>query len=85
MRAAQLRKQPLCERHLSIRKIIPATVAHHKVPHRGDPQLFWYGQLASVCKVCHDEYEQRVESVGYDIELDAATGLPSDPNHPFNR
>jgi 5-methylcytosine-specific restriction protein A len=61
----QLRKQPLCERCLERGVIRAATVAHHKVPHRGDLSLFWDpDNLASSCANCHDVDEQRIERGG---------------------
>lgn len=60
-REEQLTKQPLCERHLARGEIVEATVANHKVPHRGDWTLFAEGDLESVCKPCHDRDIQREE------------------------
>jgi 5-methylcytosine-specific restriction endonuclease McrA len=88
LRAAQLAKQPLCERCLAKkpRRLTAATVAHHKIPHKGDEVLFFDpGNLASSCAPCHDETEQGIEARGYDLDVDPSTGLPTDPNHPFNR
>jgi 5-methylcytosine-specific restriction enzyme A len=64
-RLAQLRKQPLCERCLSRGRVQAATVAHHRVPHKGDLALFWdTHNLASSCASCHDVDEQRIEHGG---------------------
>lgn len=41
--------------------MVQATVANHKIPHKGDEQLFWYGELESVCKPCHDGHIQSSE------------------------
>ena len=41
-----------------------ATLADHVVPHRGDYALFWFGELQSLCKACHDIKKQRVERRG---------------------
>lgn len=57
----QLRKQPLCERHLARGEVAQASVANHKIPHKGDWQLFIAGELESVCKPCHDGEVQRDE------------------------
>ena len=59
--AEQLRKQPLCERHLKRGEIVAAKVANHKLPHRGDWDLFINGELESACKPCHDSEIQREE------------------------
>lgn len=40
-------------------------VADHKVPHRGDPDLFWdLGNLAAMCAPCHNSAKQREERRG---------------------
>lgn len=37
-------------------------VADHKVPHRGDPELFWdAANIQCLCKGCHDGEKQRRE------------------------
>ena len=37
-------------------------VADHKIPHRGDPALFWdEGNLWTLCKDCHDRVKQAEE------------------------
>ncbi|MFX4223552.1 MAG: hypothetical protein ACMVO3_22770 [Thalassobaculum sp.] len=60
-REGQLTAQPLCQRCLEKELIAEATVANHKKPHRGDWELFAYGELESVCKPCHDREIQREE------------------------
>lgn len=75
-RDEQLAKQPLCERCLSQDRIIPATVAHHKVPHRGDRKLFFEGELASSCKPCHDGPEQSEERTGKPVPTIGLDGWP---------
>ena len=52
-RAAQLRAQPLCVTCKASGFIRLATLADHIVPYRGDPTLFWYGKLQSLCMTCH--------------------------------
>ena len=40
-------------------------VVDHKIPHRGDPQLFWdINNLQSVSKEWHDSEKQRLERRG---------------------
>ncbi|MDB5618220.1 HNH endonuclease [Tardiphaga sp.] len=84
-RREQLSKQPLCERCLAkVPSIItPATVAHHKVAHKGDRTLFFEGELASSCAPCHDTVEQGIEARGYEIGCDAS-GRPVASDHPWN-
>lgn len=60
------------------------TDAHHRVPHRGDPVLFWEGELESLCKPCHDSIGTTEDAKGYTIGSDIS-GRPRDPNHPWNR
>lgn len=60
-RAAQLLAQPRCERCKAKGYIVAATVANHKIPHRGDWELFINGQLESLCKRCHDREVQAEE------------------------
>lgn len=38
-------------------------VADHRVPHRGNPDLFWdEANLQCLCKPCHDRAKQRAEA-----------------------
>lgn len=83
-RTIQLAKVPWCETCERDGKVKQANVANHKVPHRGDPHLFWHGALESVCKDCHDSKIQSAEAQGFRTDL-GDDGWPIDPNHPFNR
>ena len=61
LRARQLTQQPICETCHSA----AATVAHHKIPHQGNWQLFIDpNNLESACKSCHDGAIQRGERAG---------------------
>ena len=61
LRVQQLKHQPMCE---ACRRA-PATVAHHKHPHRGVWDLFVDpNNLQSVCKPCHDGEIARGERAG---------------------
>lgn len=80
----QLTNQPLCERCLAQGLVVPATIANHKVPHKGDPILFWEGELESSCKPHHDSAIQSEERRGFRVGNDTA-GRPTDPSHPWNR
>ena len=66
MRNAQLASEPLCKRcsDASPPRLTPATVAHHVVAHRGDPNLFWNGKLESMCASCHSAKIQSEEARG---------------------
>lgn len=59
--------------------------AHHVVPHRGDPELFFnINNIVCMCEDCHNTEARQVEVIGYSLALDP-DGLPVDLNHPFNR
>jgi 5-methylcytosine-specific restriction enzyme A len=79
---AQLREHPLCKFCQQLGQVTIATVADHVVPHRGDPQLFWFGELQSLCASHHSGTKQQRETRGFatDIGLD---GYPLDPMHPW--
>jgi 5-methylcytosine-specific restriction endonuclease McrA len=84
-RAAQLAMQPLCEECLTQDRMTAATVVNHKIPHKGDRELFFRGSNhQSVCKPHHDGPIQRAERVGYSGAVDDG-GWPTDPNHPSNK
>ena len=51
--AHQLKTHPLCAICLSKAIVTAANISDHVVPHRGDPQLFWFGALQSLCPSCH--------------------------------
>lgn len=79
----QLRVEPLCDDCLKRGFVVPATVAHHVEPHRGDWNKFRLGKLASLCKPCHDrKWADHHHGFGVAVDDD---GLPLDPRHPFNR
>ena len=85
LRAKQLHKQPLCERCLKRGKVVRATVANHKTPHKGDLALFCDAtNLESSCAPCHDGAIQSEEKLGYSKAI-GADGWPSDERHPANR
>ena len=65
LRRNQLTREPLCKRGSDRGTITPATIAHHKIPHKGNWVLFFdASNLASSCKPCHDIDEQRIERGG---------------------
>ena len=79
----QIKTNPLCAFCLLENEHIPATIADHVVPHKGDEQLFWFGELQSLCAQHHDGKKQRQERRGYDTTI-GLDGWPVDPNHPAN-
>jgi 5-methylcytosine-specific restriction endonuclease McrA len=80
----QLQQHPLCAMCLEHGVVIPANVADHVVPHHGHEQLFWYGELQSLCFAHHNASKQQIETKGFarDVGVD---GWPVDANHPVNR
>jgi 5-methylcytosine-specific restriction enzyme A len=82
--ALQLRMYPLCCMCEAQGKVVPATVADHIHPHRGDERAFWCAPLQSLCKRCHDSCKQSIEKLGFSKEVDA-DGWPISPDHPANR
>jgi 5-methylcytosine-specific restriction endonuclease McrA len=84
-RAGHLRSHPWCVRCERQGRKTPATVVDHRVPHRGDPRLFWdRANRDSLCAACHCGPKQAIERRGYSNEV-GPDGLPLDPQHPFNR
>lgn len=61
-RAYQLASEPLCRVCKSKGLLTPARVADHIIPHRGDPTLFWGGELQSLCDNCHSSAKQSEEA-----------------------
>ena len=56
VRAAYLRKHPLCVRCMADGRSVKATVVDHVIPHRGDQQLMWdENNYQALCKKCHDK------------------------------
>jgi 5-methylcytosine-specific restriction endonuclease McrA len=84
MSKAQLRDHPLCVKCLQRGQVIPATVADHIIPHKGDQHAFWFGKLQSLCVPCHNHHKRFEELRGYTTDIDAS-GWPTDPRHPANR
>jgi len=54
-------------------------VVHHRVPHRGDPELFFGGELETLCPDHHDIDAQQEESGRVIEEIAPLTGLPFEP------
>lgn len=86
LRLQQLTAEPLCRYCQQQGKVTAATVADHKIPHKGDETLFFDADnLQSLCKLCHDSAKQKAEKHGVtEIGSDTA-GAPLDPSHHWNR
>lgn len=69
-REAFLRQHPLCQCEAcdeGRKRVRPATVVDHRVPHRGDERLFWHQEnWQAMAKACHDAKTQRETASGKD-------------------
>ena len=68
---------------LADNRVTAATVADHVIPHRGDPLLFWQGQLQSLCALHHNSSKRQIENKGFTNHI-GRDGWPLDPAHPAN-
>lgn len=75
-RAAQLMREPLCRMCMEAGIATPATVADHREAHRGEPELFWKGELDSLCASHHSRDKQIMERGGKPRAAIAADGWP---------
>lgn len=80
----QLDREPLCRICSRAGRTTAATVADHIVPHKGDLDLFWNGELQSLCASCHSKHKQAQEKGGL-LPGCGVDGVPLDDNHPWNR
>lgn len=56
-RERYLAEHPLCVAHLAKGEVVPATVVHHRKPHKGDQALFWDpNNHEASCAPCHDAH-----------------------------
>lgn len=83
LRDDHIKQNRLCVRCMAEARVELATVVDHVVPHRGDPDLFWTGELQSLCANHHSAAKQSEEARGFSTAIDAA-GYPLDPRHPAN-
>jgi 5-methylcytosine-specific restriction protein A len=59
-RSIFLQSNPLCVMCGDRGLTVPATVADHIIPHKGDPDLFM-GDLQALCQTCHESDKKRQE------------------------
>lgn len=83
-RRAQLDAFPICRFCLIVGKTTAATVADHVVPHEGNLEIFYHGELQSLCATCHSGAKQEEERRGT-LRGGDAQGVPLDPRHHWNR
>ena len=80
----QLTNHPLCTLCQADGRVSAAVVADHIIPHKGDYNLFWHGELQSLCQDHHNITKKHIEERGYHSAVDVY-GAPIDPNHPSNQ
>ena len=83
-RQHQLAVEPLCRYCRQQGRLSVASIADHVIPHRDDPELFWGGELQSLCKTCHDGAKQELERTGH-LRGSTTQGMPLDAGHHWNR
>jgi len=73
-----LKEHPLCVMCEQQSLTEPATVVHHKQPHRGNVEIFWRrSNHEGLCKLHHDSTEQAAEK-GSPRPLIGLDGWPVD-------
>ena len=83
-RAHQLRTHPFCRMCLEDGYSVAAAVVDHVEPHRGSKELFFLGEIQSLCAAHHDSHKKTMENRGY--KFSTAVGLdgkPLDRDHPY--
>lgn len=84
-RIRYLREHPLCADHRARGMLVAATVVDHKVPHRGNDELFWNpDNHQPLCAQCHSSAKQREERGGTKPGCDTS-GIPLDAKHHWNK
>ena len=77
LRERFLTRQPLCVYCQAEGKIEPANVVDHKVPHKGDLDLFWSeDNLQPLCKLHHDSTKASEEATGKRKRVIGVDGWP---------
>jgi 5-methylcytosine-specific restriction endonuclease McrA len=67
---AKLRRDPLCQRHLALSKVVVATQVDHWQPISKGGEIWLESNLVSLCAACHSEKtqaEQRGHGPPFDI------------------
>jgi 5-methylcytosine-specific restriction enzyme A len=47
---------------MRMNRVTAARVADHVTPHKGDVHAFWYGELQSLCSVCHNTIKKKLDN-----------------------
>jgi 5-methylcytosine-specific restriction protein A len=83
VRAAHIRKFPVCERCAKFGRVTPAVLVDHHPPHDGDVAAFWDSKrFRSLCFRCHG-VARGEQKKGYSSAV-GLDGRPTDPAHPAN-
>ena len=69
MRIHHLQKEPLCRYCTAAGDVVEATVVDHVIPHRWDVELFWHGELQSLCTTHHNGSKQAEEHGGRSLQV----------------
>jgi hypothetical protein len=77
----QLQLEPFCRFCAREGKAIPARIADHVHPHKGDWNSFRMGELQSLCPACHSSTKALIEQHGCDPRI-GIDGFPIDKAHP---
>jgi 5-methylcytosine-specific restriction enzyme A len=84
-RAMFLRYSPLCCMCSKRGMTVVATIVDHKIPHKGDYDLFWnQDNWQSLCASCHSGVKRIQENHGYSQQC-GVDGVPIDAGHPWNK
>lgn len=76
LRSTLLNDDPWCRFCATKGLKVPADVADHKIPHRGNLELFHdYDNLTPLCFSCHNSTKQKIEKGVVVIEYDER-GMP---------
>jgi 5-methylcytosine-specific restriction enzyme A len=63
-RAVYLAEHPLCVMCTAAGRTVPANVVDHRIPHRGDDDLFWdESNWQPLCAPCHNGPKRRAEQL----------------------
>ena len=83
LRKVTLVNNPICTRCGGV-----ATLADHRIPHRGNYDLFFCvngcNTLDSMCAKCHNSWKEKKENGRVDTAC-GEDGYPVDKNHPWNQ
>jgi len=86
LRRLQLSDQPLCVMCKLAGKVVVATEVDHIVPMSKGGAALDQANLQSLCHNCHSRKTIRDQGkTDKPIKGASATGLPIDPQHPWNR